>query len=1429
MKHSRLSKESYVSTHVKAIATAMRDNGRVGTAGFGGACPVGHAKAFDGSYAPSPLPAGGVGRLALALVILVAGMLLAAGSASADGCPNEVFRTGPSAKLPDCRAYELVTPRYTGGIPPTIAPSLGTNDENLWNIEAVTAAGDDLLFNTQSGALPGTPGNGITDRYKSRRTAAGWTTEFIGVPAADVGFSSYPGGASPDHSYFFTAAVEPKAGLWAPWTGLPEIWVMRRPDGGFEPIARGSLGDDPKGEGLYMTDQASRIFFSSKEHLEPLAAPVGTQAIYERSAHGPTNVVSLLPGDQPTTQPAKWLGPNKDGSEVAFELGATFPFQFGSAIYIRRAGETEEAVHAGISPVGARLVCNGGAEPGSATLDYQWLRNGVAIGGATSASYVIVAADEGAVLQCQTTASSIGGKSSRTGPARVVEPYDGKNPPRPETPVSGDGQESAATASLTGDSTVGNELTCSATFEGGSATLSYKWLRDGVEVATGPTYTTVEADSGHVLQCRALAANADGASVVYSNAVTITPESPPVFPKATAQPTIANVTDPGSAPEVGDELSCANGTWSGSPSFAYRWLRDGSEIGGATSSTYTVMPADEGKGLQCEVTASNSVGTTRAVSNRVFFGSTSGAAAHPFLETFGSSAQPTFGHAEGLAVDQASGDLLVIDAGAGTVSRWKPDGTPDDFSALGTNVIDAQGAGDGGAGGFNFGGANEVQVAVDNSGTATNGDIYVVQSTKIDIFASSGEYIGQLSQYETAPGDPGTLTNFSESCGVAVDASGAVYVGDDFGGNAASKIHKYVPSANPPVSTDNTANLAYGEVCNVAAGAGPSAGSVFAVSYGGRLAKLDSSTGAEQYVVSTGVTTASVDPTTGYVYAVTGSQIKGFDASGATSTLVSTTALSSTGQGVATEGGSDELYVSEAGNSNISVYGPAVAGGAPDPLSAVSVTGSATVEGSLSCAPGAWTAEPTFAYQWLRNGEEIAGATSSSYTVLVSDLDKVIQCQVTATNSGGSTVGESPPSYITAGTPDSTASMLHVQNDFAGLFNGHLFYSDSSRSFEFTERPGGLYSYDVATHRSRVIANTGDASFVNVSEDGSHVYFARTFDEGGETYGKLYVWNRADDSTKLITELSGEDVTQFGRQHAGLVNWTRAIARFGLLDAGRGSNHTRSTPNGSALLFEATTQLTGFDNTEAAADDCGDPEVAEEPCDEVYRYDSNTDELVCVSCGDGSGPATGEANMMFSLYGAGEIPTVNAGFAAPNNLSADGGTAVFESTEALVPRDVNQTRDVYRWSVGIPTTALISTGQTLYPSFLYAVNPDASNIFIDTREQLLPEDENTSTQRIYDARVNGGFPPPEDTVTEPCNGDVCQGTPTASPEAPRIPSSSLNGTGNVKERLRCEKGTRRVVRHGRERCVKRRHHRKRHHRKHHKHAHRAGAHGRVGK
>ena len=57
------------------------------------------------------------------------------------------------------------------------------------------------------------------------------------------------------------------------------------------------------------------------------------------------------------------------------------------------------------------------------------------------------------------------------------------------------------------------------------------------------------------------------------------------------------------------ELTCVQGTWNGSPTLSYQWLRNGAPIAGATDRQYHPVPAeDEGRALQCQVTATNAGG-----------------------------------------------------------------------------------------------------------------------------------------------------------------------------------------------------------------------------------------------------------------------------------------------------------------------------------------------------------------------------------------------------------------------------------------------------------------------------------------------------------------------------------------------------------------------------------------------------------------------------------------------------------------------------------------------------------------------------------------------------------------------------------------------------------------------------------------------------
>jgi hypothetical protein len=80
-----------------------------------------------------------------------------------------------------------------------------------------------------------------------------------------------------------------------------------------------------------------------------------------------------------------------------------------------------------------------------------------------------------------------------------------------------------------------------------------------------------------------------------------------------------------------------------------------------------------------------------------------------------------------------------------------------------------------------------------------------------------------------------------------------------------------------------------------------------------------------------------------------------------------------------------------------------VALGTPVNLALPFVGGTAAVGQALNCNQGSWSSSPTgYAYQWTRNGSDIAGATSQSYTLTEDDGAQLVTCRETATNAVGS-------------------------------------------------------------------------------------------------------------------------------------------------------------------------------------------------------------------------------------------------------------------------------------------------------------------------------------------------------------------------------------------------------------------------------------------
>ena len=72
----------------------------------------------------------------------------------------------------------------------------------------------------------------------------------------------------------------------------------------------------------------------------------------------------------------------------------------------------------------------------------------------------------------------------------------------------------------------------------------------------------------------------------------------------------------------------------------------------------------------------------------------------------------------------------------------------------------------------------------------------------------------------------------------------------------------------------------------------------------------------------------------------------------------------------------------------------------------------------------------------------------------------------------------------------------------------------------------------------------------------------------------------------------------------------------------------------------------------------------------------------------------------------------------------------FTTLESFALRDTNEQRDAYEWTEG--ETQLISTGTGRRRLRAVSVSADGKNAFFFTRDNLVPEDENGSTVKIYD-------------------------------------------------------------------------------------------------
>jgi hypothetical protein len=366
-----------------------------------------------------------------------------------------------------------------------------------------------------------------------------------------------------------------------------------------------------------------------------------------------------------------------------------------------------------------------------------------------------------------------------------------------------------------------------------------------------------------------------------------------------------------------------------------------------------------------------------------------------------------------------------------------------------------------------------------------------------------------------------------------------------------------------------------------------------------------------------------------------------------------------------------------------------------------------------------------------------------------------------------------------------------------------------------------LYEYNLEAPEGKRLtdltpkANGESASvalLLGASSDGSYVYFAA---EGNLAPGahpggcgrpnhprpgaicNIYV--RHAGVTTLIARLSQDDE----------LDWTH---RFSLTE-----QPVRVSPNGRWLAFMSDRNLTGYDTRDA---------VSGLLDQEVYLYDATTNGLRCASCNPtgarsvGFKQPSGELGIASLVPGWTSVGTADGTYYQSRYLS-DSGRLFFDSYEALVPKDVNGTWDVYQYEPeGVPEGApegarcrpaagsgsvvfrpahtfevegsngeegagcvgLISSGTSPEESTFLDASETGGDVFFLTTSKLSSQDSDGAFD-VYDAHeCTSASPCLTSTVSPPpCDTEAsCKAAPTPRPGIFGAPASgTFSGAGNI--------------------------------------------------
>jgi hypothetical protein len=280
---------------------------------------------------------------------LSAVVLCLPGSASAaDACHNAEFRSGPSESLPDCRAYEQVSPIEKGGLDAvTFLAPLSAQSSACEVDETCT-----LAYMNVGVAFAGSPGNDNPNAYLASRGAEGWATVPLAPPTPQA-----PPNSVAQIGYAFAGNLSEQV-LRVPLQQLTEgaptgvyNLFLRQPSGAYSLITDRAPSTPPEAGCGYCFERQdvpafaggssdfSHVIFEANDSLVA-GAPTGVENLYE-AVGGELRLVGILPDGRIDERGATAGGGIKAASEQTHEIAHAIS-QDGSHVVFEAQAEGDE-------------------------------------------------------------------------------------------------------------------------------------------------------------------------------------------------------------------------------------------------------------------------------------------------------------------------------------------------------------------------------------------------------------------------------------------------------------------------------------------------------------------------------------------------------------------------------------------------------------------------------------------------------------------------------------------------------------------------------------------------------------------------------------------------------------------------------------------------------------------------------------------------------------------------------------------------------------------------------------------------------------------------------------------------------------------------------------------------------------------------------